>query len=392
MASSPIDLPATTAAGFAALKMGDANAARACFDRIVSAGAADAAVWYGLSLVNRSLGASAEENSALDHALALDPRHLPALIAKGDWFSRAGDRRAANSYYRAVAKLAAMTSSLPPEWRADLQRVEDASQRFGRDYEAHLLAALAAAGLGGPGTERFAHAVELLLGKREIYFQRPKYFFFPGLAHIQFFDRQQFPWAGALERASEGIIAEVRAIVDSGTGVVPYIQREANRPAFDARGLLDNPDWSAFYLIKDGTTLADNAARCPRTMAAISELPLCRIDGRTPSVLFSLLRPGARIPPHHGFLNTRLICHLPLIVPARCGLRVGNETREWRKGELLIFDDSIEHEAWNLSGELRAVLIFDVWRPELSDQERALVSAMLTAIDRFDGPRRRWSE
>jgi hypothetical protein len=392
MASNPIDLPATVAAGFAALKRGDANAARACFEQIVSAGAADAAVWYGLSLANRARGATAEENSALDHALALDPRHLPALIAKGDWFATSGDRRAANSYYRAAIKLAALMPSLPPEWRADLQRVEAASQRFARDYEEHLLAALAAGGLGDPGTERFAHAVDLLLGKREIYFQQPKYFFFPGLPHIQFFDRQQFPWSGALERETDGIIAEVRAIVAAGTGVVPYIQREANRPAFDARGLLDNPDWGAFFLIKDGTTLAQNAARCPRTMAAISELPLCRIDGRTPSVLFSLLRPGARIPPHHGFLNTRLICHLPLIVPTRCGLRVGNETREWRKGELLIFDDSIEHEAWNLSGELRVVLIFDVWRPELSEQERALASAMLTAIDRFDGPRRQWSE
>jgi tetratricopeptide (TPR) repeat protein len=181
MASNPNDPPATTAAGFAALKRGDANAARACFDRMVSAGAADAAVWYGLSLVNRSLGASAEENSALDQALALDPRHLPALIAKGDWFSRSGDRRAANSYYRAVIKLAAVTPSLPPEWRADIQRVEAASQRFARDYEEHLLAALAAGGLGGPGTERFAHAVDLLLGKREINYQQPKYFFFPGL-------------------------------------------------------------------------------------------------------------------------------------------------------------------------------------------------------------------
>src|ERR1700691_5681569 len=168
MASNPIDLPAATTAGFAALKRGDANAARACFEQIVSAGTADAAVWYGLSLVNRSFGASAEENSALDQALALDPRYLPALIAKGDWFARSGERRAANSYYRAVVKLAAMVPSLPPEWRADIQRGEAASQRFAREYEEHLLAALAAAGLGGHGTERFAHAVDLLLGKRQI--------------------------------------------------------------------------------------------------------------------------------------------------------------------------------------------------------------------------------
>ena len=82
-------------------------------------------------------------------------------------------------------------------------------------------------------------------------------------------------------------------------------------------------------------------------------------------------------------LNMRLICHLPLIVPQGCWLRVGNETRELREGELLIFDDSIEHEARNPTGELRIVLIFDIWRPELSQAERNGVSAIFDAIDRF---------
>jgi aspartyl/asparaginyl beta-hydroxylase (cupin superfamily) len=86
-----------------------------------------------------------------------------------------------------------------------------------------------------------------------------------------------------------------------------------------------------------------------------------------------------------------LICHLPLILPGQCALRVGNETREWREGELFIFDDTIEHEAWNSSGELRVVLLFDIWRPELSREERVLVAAMLEAVSRF-GPRHEWTE
>ena len=64
-------------------------------------------------------------------------------------------------------------------------------------------------------------------------------------------------------------------------------------------------------------------------------------------------------------LNSRVICHLPLIVPKGCWLRVGNDTREWEEGKLLIFDDSIEHEARNPTGEFRIILLFDVWRPEL---------------------------
>ena len=83
-----------------------------------------------------------------------------------------------------------------------------------------------------------------------------------------------------------------------------------------------------------------------------------------------LLRAGARIPAHRGVNNTRLTCHLPLIVPPGCGFRVGNEVREWREGEILIFDDSIEHEAWNDSAEDRVMLIFDIWRPELTEQEK----------------------
>jgi aspartate beta-hydroxylase len=135
-----------------------------------------------------------------------------------------------------------------------------------------------------------------------------------------------------------------------------------------------------------------NTARCPITLKALQQVPLCAVQGRTPTALFSLLRPGTHIPPHHGFLNTRLICHLPLVVPPECALRVGNETRAWREGELVIFDDTMEHEAWNRSSQLRVVLLFDIWRPELSEAERSLVAEMLESIDRFGGPRREWTQ
>ena len=85
------------------------------------------------------------------------------------------------------------------------------------------------------------------------------------------------------------------------------------------------------------------------------------------------------MPAHTGMFNTRLICHLPLIVPPGCGFRVGNQVREWEVGKLLIFDDTIEHEAWNDSDEDRVVLIFDIWRPELSPAERDEVEALFSA-------------
>jgi len=79
-------------------------------------------------------------------------------------------------------------------------------------------------------------------------------------------------------------------------------------------------------------------------------------------------------------LNTRLICHLPLIVPPDCRLRVGNEVRLVEAGKMLIFDDSIEHEAWNDSDETRVILLFEIWRPELDAGERHALTAMFEAI------------
>jgi aspartyl/asparaginyl beta-hydroxylase (cupin superfamily) len=385
------DADVLVAAGFEALRRSDPHGARDCFTRAIAARKQDARAWYGLSLAHRGLGAPGEESAALDQVLGIDRRNVPALIAKGDWYARAGDPRAATSYYLAALKLAAGLPAVPAELRPELQRVEALCKRFERDYETHMLEAVGKVGVDPAAQPRFAHALDLLLGKRQIYFQQPRYFFFPELPQAQFFDPRQFSWVEPLERQTQAIRAELAAILDTGSGFAPYIQAAADRPNFNTRGLLDNPDWSACYLIKNGIEVAENSARCPATMAALRDVPMCRIAGRSPSVLFSSLRPGARIHPHHGFMNTRLICHLPLIVPGSCALRVGNETRPWREGELLVFDDTIEHEAWNLSSELRVILLFDIWRPELSAEERLLVASLLESVDQF-GPRREWTD
>ena len=85
------------------------------------------------------------------------------------------------------------------------------------------------------------------------------------------------------------------------------------------------------------------------------------------------------IPPHVGVTNSRLVCHLPLIVPDGCWFRVGAETRHWHPGEAFVFDDTIEHEAMNPSNELRIVFIFDIWHPDLSTVEREAVTALIEA-------------
>jgi aspartyl/asparaginyl beta-hydroxylase (cupin superfamily) len=121
-------------------------------------------------------------------------------------------------------------------------------------------------------------------------------------------------------------------------------------------------------------------------MAALSKVPQVDIPGRGPTAFFSILDAKTHIPAHTGVTNTRLTVHLPLIVPPGCGFRVGGETREWQVGRAWAFDDTIEHEAWNDSDIPRAILIFDIWHPELTLMERDLVrEAMIAIADFYEG-------
>jgi aspartyl/asparaginyl beta-hydroxylase (cupin superfamily) len=113
----------------------------------------------------------------------------------------------------------------------------------------------------------------------------------------------------------------------------------------------------------------------------LDTLPLFDLPGRGPVAFFSLLKPHTKIPPHTGATNIRTIIHLPLIVPDNCVFRVGNVTRSWVEGEAFAFDDTIEHDATNGSGSLRAVLIIDAWNPHLSAVERDLLRDYIAVLD-----------
>lgn len=113
-------------------------------------------------------------------------------------------------------------------------------------------------------------------------------------------------------------------------------------------------------------------------------MPLVRVRDHAPETLFSILRPGTHILPHHGVTNTRLVTHLPLVVPIDCALRVGGEIHRWQEGRYVTFDDTFEYEAWNRSEHNRAVLIVDSWNPDLSAAEQAAVADLVAAIGDFN--------
>ena len=177
--------------------------------------------------------------------------------------------------------------------------------------------------------------------------------------------------------------SEFALLADKEERFGAYVTADGREPHLAQHALTGSRDWSAIHLIRNGERFEDNLAMCPLTMSALENAPIPRVKANSPSVLFSRLLPGTHIPPHHGMMNTRLICHLPLVLPENCTIRVGNQTRDWTDGELLIFDDTIEHEAHNGSSQSRSVLIFDIWRPELTEEDRALVTAMFDGIAAF---------
>jgi aspartyl/asparaginyl beta-hydroxylase (cupin superfamily) len=151
------------------------------------------------------------------------------------------------------------------------------------------------------------------------------------------------------------------------------------------RELNHSPRWSAFHFYEKGQPVAERCRRAPATMEVLARLPQAQVPLRSPSALFSVLQPKTRIPPHTGVANFRLVVHLPLIVPPGCGFRVGGETRQWRIGEAWVFDDTIEHEAWNDSEQTRIIFICDVWSPRLTPDERTVIGEIIAATDAFNG-------
>lgn len=326
-----------------------------------------------------------------ERRLAADPRDPRALIAKGDALMALGDHRGGAGFYGFALKAAGDGRAVTPDLAAELRRVQEAVQAQAQRFEAHLTGSLAAAGFDAArSSDRFAQSLDLMAGRKQLYLSRPLFYLFPGLPQIQFQPRETLPWLSTIEDAAADIRAELEALLTGPDPFRPYIERRADRPNTDTAGMVENPDWSALYLWKDGAEQTEIARRCPRTLEALADVPLCRVPGRTPSILFSRLKAGARIPPHHGLINTRLICHLPLIVPPGNRFRVGNEVREWREGQAWAFDDTVEHEARNDGAADRTILIFDVWKPELTEEERDLVSAMFQAIDAYGAGGKAW--
>jgi aspartyl/asparaginyl beta-hydroxylase (cupin superfamily) len=327
------------------------------------------------------------DEASIDSLLEREPRNIEALVRKGELREQVGDDRAAHAFYQTALRAAVATQPLPQSLHSAVQRAQQGVARGQVRFQEQLERSLAEAGFpAGDRPPRFQQSLDIMMGRAqaELQLQRPTAYYYPGLPQRGYYERSELPWSAAIEAAAPAIRQELLDYLASGEeGFSPYLVNDPSRPRRDFHGLLDNPAWSTLALWEKGAPVPDLADRFPITLQAVQSLELPHIGCRAPMIQFSRLSAGARIPPHHGSMNARLICHLPLIVPPGCAFHVGGERREWREGELLTFDDTVEHEAANDGADDRIILMFDVWKPELSDEERRAVTALFNAVDSY---------
>lgn len=355
---------------------GAPDKALSLFERAIAADPGHPSLWANLASSYRAAGRREDERNAIDKALALEPRHASALLQKATFLEESGDVRNAARIYQDALNCLPPGAPVPPQLEAT---VEHARKLIDADL-ASLTATLEESLLkireqhGGGAQRRVDRCLETLMGKRRPYHSQPTWMYFPELPAIDFFERSDFPWLDAFEAAVDEVRAELlRVLVSDRDGLQPYIDFPAGMPIDQFRELNRSRRWSAYFLWNQSKVVASHIARCPVTARLLESAPRCHVDSRAPTAFFSILDPNTRIPPHTGVTNTRCTVHLPLIVPPNCGFRVGSTTREWVPGKAWVFDDTIDHEAWNLSDTPRAILIFDIWNPLLTEAEREMI-------------------
>jgi aspartate beta-hydroxylase len=368
------------------LGAGDAAAACVLLEQVVALAPGQLAYWLSLAAVLRTLGRPDAELNALERALALDPTHLVVLLQKGALLDLMHKPRSAATVYGHALQTLAPGTRLPTAIEAHVRHAEKRVKENAVTLSAVIDRRLGSLRGNEPGGShmRFDRCLDRVLGRRRIYVPEPTYMLFPYLRNYEFFARENFPWLEAVEAATDSIRDELVAVLsDDQAGIEPYIAFADGLPLRQWKELNHSRRWSAYFLWNQSRPEESHLARCPRTAAVLASIPQVDIPGRGPTAFFSLLEPHTRIPPHTGVTNTRVTVHLPLIVPPGCGFRVGGETREWKVGSGWVFDDTIEHEAWNDSDAPRAILIFDVWNPELTPLERDLVRETTIALSQY---------
>jgi Aspartyl/Asparaginyl beta-hydroxylase len=328
-----------------------------------------------LASVRRALGDIGRAANAAEKAVKLAPRNFVALLMLGAMQEAMHAEHRAARTYRAALRNALPAQTLPPPIVKQLQHAR--RRVAAEDRWLERVSDWSADGdLPKESAARLDGLKQSILENSAAGSDVSSQFLIPEVKSAEYFEPADFTGVPEIERHTDAIREEFLALTrNKAPQLAPYLAGlEAEQPDSEQIG-----KWSMIPLLRGGNVIEEYASECPTTMRLFEGIDSPRIGRIAPSLYFSVLEPHSRIEPHTGIINARLIVHWPLIVPDSCGFRVGSETREWVPGTALVFDDMIEHEAWNDSGRIRVVLISDLWRPDLTAAERAGIIQLLDA-------------
>jgi aspartate beta-hydroxylase len=387
----PDHVEALNVLGLAALRDGDIDKALTLLKRAATVDGGQALTFLHLGRAHAAAFELDAAEAAYKAALAREPKLHLARLQLAELDEKRGETaRAVMTYARALNDAQAegrwLNAATTP---TALHAVVDHAQKFVREQRVASFKELMEPFVkqyGAGAMRRVEQAVRIHLhlerGGSTDPRQKPTFLFFPGLPATPYLDKGLIPEIEDLEAATAGIRKELQALLPSASGRERVFHAGELEEA-NLRGLDQPPSWNGYYFFRHGERRDENCSACPVTAAALEDLPLARVPGHGPEVLFSVFSPGTHLLPHCGVTNTRVVGHLPLMIPEKCALRVGGEDHHWREGEVVVFDDTYEHEAWNRSDRTRVVMIFDLWNPFLSQAERAALSALVVAMGEF---------
>jgi aspartate beta-hydroxylase len=374
-----------------ALDRGDAPRAVHLLQQAAQAHPANEQIALDLALAQLQLQQPLQAAATLEAALARAPGSFAAWLLLGEIREVEGDQRGAlKAWSQAVTRAQRAgywhdRDSTPPHLLDAVLHAIDTVRRGRRELYFGAYDDLRAR-FGDDALKRVDKALKAYIGEQKSpppdARQRPRFFYFPDLPPTPYLDPYLQPWAPALRNAFPVIRDEALRVFAEDQRFDDFVELKGEARMQDyIGGNGPAPAWEALFFYRHGQRYESTHERCPRTSAVLESIDLCRVEDEAPEICFSVLTPGSTILPHYGVTNTRSVMHLPLQVPPDCALNVlGIGEHHWREGELMMFDDTYQHEAWNRSTGTRIILLMDCWNPHLTEVERLAVKQLIETI------------
>lgn len=348
----------------------------------------DAEAHHRLGVMEEEFGSPENARRAYLQCLALAPTIAKAYLYAGYCLQQQGLEGGAVELYSLGADI---DENILYLWQSDHQPIQSRLRSASASslLREHLTELHATSVGSGSDCRRVASALWTRTHNNDFQFrnakQMPQLFYLPDISARGFEKPTDWKWAQRLQTVATDIKNELlNALPAIRTLGRPYLAA-GSQAGESFSELVGSLNWTALDLFVNGAPNTKMIAHFPTTLAALKDAPLYGLDDNPFEVFFSLLRPGQHIKPHYGLSNHSLTVHLPLVIPKKCWLRVGDETREWEAGRITAFDDTFIHEARNESAEERIVLIFSIWHPDLTESEQQ-------AVKRSFRSRLRWLE